>query len=99
MAAAVGACAHYFAAAILQARKLPLTGLSVMVEAEKTKEPSPRFGKLALRLTLPAATPEHLLPQIQRAVRNCPAYGTLLHPPEVELTFVTAAAVTPATAE
>lgn len=98
MAAAVGACAHYFAAAFLQARKLPLTGLTVEVEAEKTKEPSPRFGKLSLRLNLPAGTPEQFLPQIQRAVRNCPAYGTLLNPPEVELSFVTPSADTRAPA-
>jgi len=87
MAAAVGACAHYFAAAFLNARKIPTLGLRVEVEAEKVREPQPRFGHLAIRLTLPAEVPEHYRPQIERAVRNCPAYGTLVHPPELELTF------------
>ena len=87
MAASVGACAHYFAAAFLYARKLSPVGLRVEVEAEKVRDPSPRFGKLSLRLTLPADVPEQYLPQIERAVRNCPAYGTLLHPPEVQLSF------------
>jgi uncharacterized OsmC-like protein len=96
MAATVGACAHYFAAAFLFARKIAVEGLRVEVEAEKVREPQPRFGKLSIRLILPAGVPESYLPQIERAVRNCPAYGTLLHPPQVELTFAKAAAHAPA---
>lgn len=87
MAAAIGACAHYFAAAYLHARKMSVEGLRVEVEAEKVREPQPRFGRLSLRLVLPAAVPDHYRPQIERAVRNCPAYGTLVHSPELELTF------------
>ena len=87
MAAAVGACAHYFAAAFLHARKLSPLGLRVEVEAEKVREPSPRFGRMTIRISLPASVPEHYLPQIERAVRNCPAYGTLVHPPELELSI------------
>ncbi len=87
MAAAVGACAHYFAAAFLHARGLAPSGLRVEVNADKVREPSPRFGKLAIHVTLPAGVPEHYLPMIERAVRSCPAYGTLLHSPEVELSF------------
>lgn len=87
MAATVGACAHYFAAAFLLARKIRVDDLRVEVEAEKVREPQPRFGKLSIRLTVPREVPERYLPQLERVVRNCPAYGTLLHPPEVELTF------------
>lgn len=87
MAATIGACAHYFAAAFLSARKLPVAELRVDVEAEKTREPQPRFGRLSIRVILPASVPEHYLPQLERAVRNCPAYGTLVHPPDLELTF------------
>jgi len=86
MAAAVGACAHYFAAAFLFARKISPAGLRVTVEAEKERSP-PRFNKLSLHVTLPAHVPPHYLPAIERAVRGCPAYGTLVHPPEVELTL------------
>jgi len=87
MAATVGACAHYFAAAYLNARKASVTGLRVEVEAEKVREPQPRFGRIAIRVVLPADVPEQYRPHIERAVRNCPAYGTLVHPPEVELSF------------
>lgn len=87
MAVTVGACAHYFAAAFLQARKLPVEGLKVEVAAEKVREPQPRFGKLSIRVKVPAGVPDQYLSQIERVVRNCPAYGTLVHPPELELTF------------
>ena len=87
LAATVGACAHYFAAAFLHARKLSPAGLRVEVEAEKVREPTPRLGKLSLHVTLPQHVPAHYLAQIERAVRGCPAYGTLLHSPEVELSF------------
>lgn len=87
MAAAVGACAHYFSAAVLHARKLDPTGLVVEVEAEKVREPSPRFGKFSIRVTLPVHVPERYVPLVERAVRGCPAYGTLVHPPEVEISI------------
>lgn len=87
MAVTVGACAHYFAAAFLAARKLTVEGLKVEVEADKVRQPQPRFGKLSIRVVVPASVPAEYLPQIERVVRNCPAYGTLVHPPELELTF------------
>lgn len=87
MAAAVGGCAHYFAAAVLHVRKLDTAGLRVEVEAEKVRDPSPRFGKFSIRVELPASVPEGLLPLVERAIRGCPAYGTLVHPPEVEISI------------
>jgi putative redox protein len=90
LAATVGACAHYFAAAFLEVRKLSPQGLRVEVDAIKVREPSPRFGKLSIHVVLPVGVPEHYLPQIERAVRNCPAYGTLVHSPEVELSIAKA---------
>lgn len=96
MAASVGACAHYFAAAFLSARKLPVTSLKVEVETEKVREPQPRFGKLSIRMIIPAEVPEQYLAQIERVVRNCPAYGTLVHPPDLELVFAQDKAQAPA---
>ena len=87
MAAAVAACAHYFASAVLYARKLETAGLRVEVEAEKVREPSPRFGKFSIRVSLPAHVPERFLSLVERAVRGCPAYGTLVHPPDVEISI------------
>lgn len=87
MAVAVGACAHYFAAAFLFGRKLPTEGLRVEVEAEKTRDPVPRFGRLRIQVCLPPGVSAAHREGIERAVRHCPAYGTLLHPPEVTLEF------------
>jgi len=85
MAATIGACAHYFAAAFLSARKLSTEGLEVDVEADKVRDPSPRYGRISIRVRLPPSVPAQHLPSIERVVRGCPAYGTLLHTPEVEL--------------
>jgi uncharacterized OsmC-like protein len=85
MAASVGACAHYFAAAFLFGRKLPTDGLRVEVEAEKVRDPSSRFGKMTLCVRLPPGVPDHYLPAIERAVRSCPAYGTLTRSPDLVL--------------
>jgi putative redox protein len=84
----VGACAHYFAAAFLHGRRLPVEGLRVDVEAHKGRTPSPRSEKLSVRVTLPAGVAESHIPSIERAIRNCPAYGTLVHPPDLELTVL-----------
>lgn len=81
----VGACVHYYAAAYMFARKLPVDGLRVTVEAEKTRDPVPRLGTLKVCVTLPPGFPEEHLPAIDRAIRHCPAYGTLTHLPHVEL--------------
>lgn len=86
MAVSVAACAHYFASAFLFGRKLPTEGLRVEVDVEKTRDPAPRLGKVKLHIIVPPEVPEHYLSAIERAVRNCPAYGTLLHPPELQLT-------------
>jgi len=85
LAVSVGACAHYYAAAFLFGRKLPTEGLSVEVEAEKSREPVARIAKLVMRVTLPPSIPRQHWPAIERAIRHCPAYGTLVHPPDVEL--------------
>jgi uncharacterized OsmC-like protein len=87
MAASVAACAHYFAAAYLHGRGLAPDGLTVEVEAEKERVPAPRIGRLSLRVKLPPGLSERQIAGIDRAIRSCPAYGTLLHPPSVELSM------------
>ena len=81
----VAACAHYYAAAFLHGRGLPTEGLTVEVESEKERTPSPRIGRLAMKVRLPPGLTERQLVTVERAVKSCPAYGTLLHPPIVEL--------------
>lgn len=85
MSVAVGACAHYFAAAYLHGRGLSPDGLAVEVVAEKQRVPVSRIGQLAIKVTLPPGLAERHVGGIERAIKSCPAYGTLLHPPAVEI--------------
>jgi putative redox protein len=85
MAASVAACAHYFAAAYLHGRGLPVEGLTVQVETEKERVPVSRIGRLAMRIKLPPGLSDRHVAGIERAIKSCPAYGTLLHCPTVEL--------------
>jgi putative redox protein len=85
MVASVAACAHYFAAAYLHGRGLPTEELTVDVEADKERVPVSRIGKLALRVKLPAGLSARQVAGIERAIKSCPAYGTLLHSPVVEI--------------
>ena len=82
----IGACAHYFAAAYLHARGLATSELAVEVESEKVQAPAPRVGRIAIKIRLPAGLAEHHVAGVERAVKRCPAYGTLVYPPSVELT-------------
>jgi uncharacterized OsmC-like protein len=87
MSVSVAACAHYYAAAYLHARGVSPEGLSVEVTAEKERTPAPRIGRLVLKINAPAGLPERHLAGIERAIKSCPAYGTLLHPPAVEISI------------
>jgi uncharacterized OsmC-like protein len=87
MTASVAACAHYFAAAYLNGRGIPPAGLTVEIDAEKERVPVSRIGRLTMRVKLPAGLSEKQVAGIYRAIKSCPAFGTLLHSPTVEVTF------------
>jgi putative redox protein len=89
LAVSVAACAHYFAAAFLHGRGLSTAGLVVEVETEKERTPTPRLSRLSMRVLLPAGLSAPQLIAVERAIKSCPAYGTLLHPPSVELAIET----------
>ena len=98
-AAAVGACSHYYAAAFLTQRGLPVEGLTVDVDYEKASEGPERIANLVMQIQVPAATPAKYLAAIERAVRGCPAYGTLVQSPDVVLRVVRQAESAAATPE
>jgi uncharacterized OsmC-like protein len=85
MVVSVAACAHYFAAAYLHGRGLPTDGLRVEVDAEKERVPVSRIGRLAIRVNLPGDLADKHVAGVERAIKSCPAYGTLLHPPSMEI--------------
>jgi uncharacterized OsmC-like protein len=96
MVLAVAACGHYFASAYLYARGHATDAVAVEVESEKDRVPVSRIGRLMIKVRLPAGLSEHEIAGVERAIKTCPAYGTLRHPPTVEITIdATAAASFP----
>jgi uncharacterized OsmC-like protein len=87
MVLSVAACAHYFASAFLHGRGHPTEAVTVEVESEKERLPVSRIGRLTLKVRLPAGLSEGELKGVERAIKGCPAYGTLRHPPAVEITI------------
>jgi putative redox protein len=85
MVVSVAACAHYFAAAYLHGRGLSTEGLAVEVDAEKERVPVSRIGRLSMKVRVPAGLDQRQLAGIERAIKSCPAYGTLLYSPLVEV--------------
>jgi uncharacterized OsmC-like protein len=87
MSVSVAACAHYFAAAYLHARGLSPEGLTVEVTAEKERVPVSRIGRLEMKVHLPVGLTDRHVAGVERAIKGCPAYGTLLYPPSVDLSI------------
>ena len=87
MYVSVAACAHYYAAAYLHGRGLSPEGLAVEVTAEKERVPVSRIGRLEMKVRLPTGLTERYVAGIERAIKSCPAYGTLLHPPAVKISI------------
>ena len=92
MAVSVAACAHYYAAAFLHGRSLSPEGLAVEIETEKERVPVSRIGRMTIKVRMPAGLDERQIAGIERAIGSCPAYGTLLHPPAVEVAVQSGAA-------
>jgi hypothetical protein len=59
--------------------------LAVEVAAEKERVPVSRIGRLMIHVRPPAGLDERQIAGVERAIKSCPAYGTLLHPPSVEI--------------
>jgi len=86
LVASVAACAHYYGAAFLSARGIDPSPLIVEVEAEKERVPIARIGRLSLKVRVPAQLDEPHRTGLMRAIKACPAYGTLVRPPSIEIT-------------
>jgi putative redox protein len=85
MVLSVAACAHYFASAFLFTRGHSTDAVTVEVESEKDRVPVSRIGRLTIKVRLPAGLTEKEVTGVERAIKACPAYGTLKHPPAVEI--------------
>jgi uncharacterized OsmC-like protein len=80
--ASVGTCAGYYAAEYLNRMKLPVSGLRILVSAEKAKNPA-RLAKFVISVETPGVDdPEHV-EGVRRAVGKCLVKNTLTMPPEI----------------
>jgi hypothetical protein len=48
-------------------------------------QPVSRIAQLSMTVKLPPGLADEQIAGIERAIKSCPAYGTLLHPPAVEV--------------
>jgi uncharacterized OsmC-like protein len=85
MMVSVAACAHYFAAAFLHGRGHATEKMTVEVEAEKERVPVSRIRRVAITVRVPPGLSEREIAGIERAIKACPAYGTLVRSPTVEI--------------
>ena len=61
--------------------------VAVEVESEKDRAPVSRIGRLTIKVRLPVGLSEQEIAGVERAIKACPAYGTLRYPPAVEITL------------
>ena len=85
MVVSVAACAHYYAAAYLHGRGLPTDGIDRRGGGDEGALPVSRIGSLTMKVRVPPGLDERQIAGIERAIKSCPAYGTLLHPPAVDV--------------
>lgn len=81
--ASLAACAGYYAAEYLKARRLPAGELEVRVFAEKERQPA-RIDSFQIEVTTPGLDERHR-EGVLRAVQACLIHNTLLHTPSVRV--------------
>jgi putative redox protein len=84
----LASCAGYYAAEYLKARRLPLDGLRIAVEAAKAADPARLDGFRIVVET--GALEERHREGVLRAVRKCLVHNTLLHAPSIGVEVHTA---------
>ncbi len=89
--ASLGTCAGFYAAGYLQARNLPLEGLTVKVSAGKAPDRPARIGSFKIDVKVPGLEDERHREGVLRAVHACLIHNTLMQPPVIEIVVDTMA--------
>jgi len=82
--ASLGSCAAYYAAEYLRARGIPITGLTVIVTAQKAQKPA-RLTDFKIGLSVPGVDDQRHRDGILRAAKSCLIHNTLTHAPMIEI--------------
>jgi uncharacterized OsmC-like protein len=88
MLASLGSCAAYYAVQYLKARNLPSSGVEVLVDAEKLKNPA-RIGDFRIEVSCPQALSEEQQLGMIRSVHACLIHNTLMSVPEIAIELKT----------
>jgi uncharacterized OsmC-like protein len=86
--ASLGACAGYYAAEYLKARRINGDGMRIHVTAEKAKLPA-RLSSFRIEIRIPAELEERHRQGVLRAVKSCLIHNTLQSAPRIEFDWIT----------
>ncbi|MGC8549109.1 MAG: OsmC family protein [Acidobacteriaceae bacterium] len=82
--AALGSCAAFYAAQYLVIRKLAESGVEVIVDAEKLRDPV-RLGNFTIQVKSPVPLNEEQTQGMERAVHRCLIHQTMLQVPQIDI--------------
>ncbi len=82
--AALGSCAAFYAAQYLVVRKLAETGVEVIVDAQKLRDPA-RLGNFTIQVKSPIPLTEEQTQGMHRAVHRCLIHQTMLQVPQIKI--------------
>jgi hypothetical protein len=83
-------CAGYYAAEFLRKNKLATEGTRVKVTAQKLKEPA-RMDDFQIEVESPVELTGSQRTGMEEAIHHCLVYNTLLQPPKISLSILSAA--------
>jgi putative redox protein len=86
LGASLGTCIALYAHQFCTARGIDATGLGITVGYETAKAPK-RIARFDVQVSLPPDFPGEYRQAMERAIKTCPVHNTLLHPPEIGVTF------------
>jgi putative redox protein len=87
--ASLGSCAAFYAAAYLKKHNLAAHGTKVRITAEKAKNPA-RLDDFKIEVQVPLELGDEHRAGVEDAVHRCLIHNTLLAPPKIVTTIVTA---------
>ena len=82
--ASLGSCVAYYAAEYLRTRRMPASGLTITVSAQKAQAPA-RLTDFKIQLRAPGVSDQRHRDGILRAAKSCLIHNTLMNVPTVEI--------------
>jgi uncharacterized OsmC-like protein len=86
LVASLGACLGIAMGRYCRTLELADEGLSLYLTYQMADHP-PRVSNIIIDVELPDDFPEDRKPALERILRLCPVYSTLMNPPEIDLDF------------